>query len=177
MKVPVVDLSECILCGVCQEVCPTIFNLNDAGFIQVIELKEYPETEVAEANKLDPGKLEQGTDFTAAVTVKNTTKRALKQLALTQAVASGWEIHSTRLDDDAYDHARAAFHYRDVRDDRILTYFDLPAGEARTFQVALNASYLGRFYLPMVAVEAMYDPTINARRPGRWVRVVQPGGR
>ncbi len=54
MKVPVVDLSECILCGVCQEVCPTVFSLNDAGFIQVIELKKYPESEVAEAIKNCP---------------------------------------------------------------------------------------------------------------------------
>ena len=54
MKAPVVDLSQCILCGVCQEVCPTVFVLNDAGFIQVLEHKEYPESEVAEAIKNCP---------------------------------------------------------------------------------------------------------------------------
>ena len=54
MKVPVVDLSECILCGVCQEVCPTVFSLNDAGYIQVVEPEGYPESEVAEAIKNCP---------------------------------------------------------------------------------------------------------------------------
>ena len=54
MKIPVVELSECILCGVCQEVCPTVFSLNDAGYIQVAELTAYPETEVAEAIKNCP---------------------------------------------------------------------------------------------------------------------------
>lgn len=49
MKVPVVDLSECILCGVCQDVCPHVFRLNDAGYVEVAELSEYPETEVQEA--------------------------------------------------------------------------------------------------------------------------------
>jgi ferredoxin len=54
MKIPVVELSECILCGVCREVCPAVFSLNDAGFIQVADLKEYPENEVAEAIKNCP---------------------------------------------------------------------------------------------------------------------------
>ena len=48
MRVPVVDLSECILCGVCLEVCPAVFSLNDAGFVQVTELSIYPESEVDE---------------------------------------------------------------------------------------------------------------------------------
>ena len=54
MKIPVVELSECILCGVCQEVCPAVFTMNDAGFIQVADLKEYPEDEVDEAIKNCP---------------------------------------------------------------------------------------------------------------------------
>ena len=62
-----------------------------------------------------------------------------------------------------------------MRDDRVYTYFDLKAGETKTVEVALNASYLGRFYLPMVTVEAMYDATLNARAKGQWVEVVAPG--
>jgi uncharacterized protein YfaS (alpha-2-macroglobulin family) len=62
-----------------------------------------------------------------------------------------------------------------VRDDRVNTYFDLKAGESKTVEVGMNASYLGRFYLPMVTVEAMYDATLNARVKGQWVEVVAPG--
>jgi uncharacterized protein YfaS (alpha-2-macroglobulin family) len=62
-----------------------------------------------------------------------------------------------------------------VRDDRVYTYFALKAGEAKTVEVSLNASYLGRFYMPMVTVETMYDATLNAREKGRWVEVVEPG--
>ena len=69
----------------------------------------------------------------------------------------------------------SAFDYQDVRDDRVYTYFDLKAGETKTVEVAVNASYLGRFYLPMVTVEAMYDATLNARAKGQWVEVVAPG--
>jgi ferredoxin len=54
MKSPIVELSDCIKCGVCVEICPEVFRLNGAGFIDVIELSSYPETEVNEAIKYCP---------------------------------------------------------------------------------------------------------------------------
>lgn len=49
MKIPVVELSDCIKCEVCVEACPRVFRLNDAGYIEVADLSEYPESEVEEA--------------------------------------------------------------------------------------------------------------------------------
>ena len=46
MRKPVVDLSECIRCGICVEVCPDVFALNASGFVQVAELDVYPEPAV-----------------------------------------------------------------------------------------------------------------------------------
>ena len=54
MKVPDVDLSRCSACGACIEVCPLVFRMNDAGYIEVIELTSYPETDVNEAIKYCP---------------------------------------------------------------------------------------------------------------------------
>lgn len=54
MKIPYVEMSECILCEVCVEVCPEVFELNDGGFVTVKELKEYPKKEVDEAIKYCP---------------------------------------------------------------------------------------------------------------------------
>lgn len=54
MRVPVVELSECILCGVCEEVAPPFFQMNDAGFVEVVEFPEYPKIEVEEAIKNCP---------------------------------------------------------------------------------------------------------------------------
>ena len=54
MKIPVVELSDCILCGVCVDVSPAVFNLNESGYIEVIELSVYPEDEVNEAIKNCP---------------------------------------------------------------------------------------------------------------------------
>ena len=54
MKTPVVELSECIVCGVCVETCPQVFRLNDAGYIEVIKLAVYPESDVNDAIKYCP---------------------------------------------------------------------------------------------------------------------------
>jgi ferredoxin len=54
MKIPVVDLSECILCGVCEAGCPEVFRINDAGYVEVAELSDYPEAEAEEAVKNCP---------------------------------------------------------------------------------------------------------------------------
>lgn len=54
MKAPVVELSECIVCGVCVETCPQVFRLNDAGYIEVRVMADYPESEVNDAIKYCP---------------------------------------------------------------------------------------------------------------------------
>ena len=54
MRHPVVELSDCITCGVCVEICPHLFRMNDAGFVEVIELSSYPESDVNDAIKYCP---------------------------------------------------------------------------------------------------------------------------
>ncbi len=54
MKTPVVELSDCNLCGGCIDVSPSVFRMNDLGFIEVIDLPSYPEEEVDDAIKYCP---------------------------------------------------------------------------------------------------------------------------
>jgi ferredoxin len=54
MKKPEVDLSDCIQCDVCVEACPQVFRKTDAGYIEVADLAEYPETDVEDAIKNCP---------------------------------------------------------------------------------------------------------------------------
>jgi len=54
MKTPVVDLSECTMCGICTEICPLVFKVNGAGYIEVLECDIYPEKDVLEAVKNCP---------------------------------------------------------------------------------------------------------------------------
>ncbi|MBN2353829.1 MAG: alpha-2-macroglobulin [Spirochaetales bacterium] len=116
--------------------------------------------------------LEQGTDLMAVITVRNSSGRALQTLALSALFPSGWEIHNLRMEGPG-GAVNSPYDYLDVRDDRVNIFFDLARDETKTFQVLLNASYLGKFYLPIQSVEAMYDATIQSRLPGQWVTVVK----
>jgi len=125
--------------------------------------------------EIQPDKLQQGMDFTAEVTITNPgTKGFLKEMALNQIFPSGWEIHNTRMDENGNNNSAAR--YQDIRDDRVYSYYELPGNSSKKFVLQLNATYLGKFYLPTVYSEAMYDNTINARVPGRWVEVVKDMG-
>jgi hypothetical protein len=140
----------------------------------------------ATGNALNVVRIAQGTDFIARITVRNTSVQAVDDLALTAVMAAGWELHTgNREDEPAAPAATSADgslpkpkmssatpEFRDLRDDRLLQYFPLRAGELRRFDVRLNASYLGRYYLPGVVVESMYDASRHARAAGQWVEVV-----
>ncbi len=125
-----------------------------------------------DGNPLNISSLTQGTNFKAEVTVTNPgLKGDYSELALTQIFPSGWEIINTRLDGSANPNQEAE--YIDIRDDRTMHYFDLKPNKKVTFTVLLNASYQGNYYLPSLNVEAMYDNSIFANKPGKWVKVVK----
>ncbi|HEY1044851.1 MAG TPA: MG2 domain-containing protein [Bacteroidia bacterium] len=117
-------------------------------------------------------KLQQGFDFMAEVTITNNGKRGyLKEMALNQIFPSGWEIRNSRM--DGFESSTQA-RYTDIRDDRVYSYYELGEGETKKFVVRLNATFIGKFYLPTLYSEAMYDNTIHARIPGTWVEVIKP---
>ena len=117
--------------------------------------------------------LTQGQDFVASVSVSNLKNTYLQNVALTQIFPSGWEIVNTRFTDfgdTVTSHAR----YTDIRDDRVNFYFDLSENGNRStkvFNVMLNASYLGTYYLPGIQAEAMYDNDFLVRTKGQWITV------
>lgn len=118
--------------------------------------------------------MKQGTDFVAEVTVTNPGLRGdYDELAITQIFPSGWEILNNRLDDTDQLYEAVKPEYQDIRDDRVMTYFDLAKNGKVTFKVNLNASYQGSFYMPAVFVEAMYDNSISSNTKGQWVKVVK----
>lgn len=120
---------------------------------------------------VDVSRLKQGADFVAVVRVTNMYYESFTNLALTHIIPSGWEIFNERMvnPDDA-DAQTDAFIYRDIRDDRVMTYFDLYQGQTKEFRIRLMASYTGVFTLPAVQCEAMYSPSTFARsQAGRTV--------
>lgn len=54
MKRPDIDLGACSLCMGCVEICAAVFRYNDAGYIEIIDLPDYPEEEVNDIIMLCP---------------------------------------------------------------------------------------------------------------------------
>lgn len=119
--------------------------------------------------EIDASKIKQGTEFIAEVKLWNPSKTHYKEMALNQLFPSGWEIHNTRLYGNKG--TRNKTRYQDIRDDRVLSYYSLRPNETKIIKIILNATYKGRFFLPAVYTEAMYDHSIHAQLPGRWVEV------
>ena len=117
-------------------------------------------------------KIAQGTEFIAEVTLTNRKNERVENIALSQILPSGFEIVNTRYTDYG-DATNNVADYIDIRDDRANYYFSLRAKETRTFKILLNASYLGKYYLPGLQCEAMYDHEFLARTKGQWVEVVK----
>ncbi|NOY46691.1 MAG: hypothetical protein GXO84_00455 [Chlorobi bacterium] len=128
----------------------------------------------SQGNTIDITKLKQGQDFAANITVVNQKNEPINDVALTQIFPSGWEIVNTRFTDFGNATTNQA-DYTDIRDDRVNFYFNLSksskTGSTKTFNVLLNASYLGKYYLPGTQVEAMYDNDYFVRTKGQWIEV------
>lgn len=118
---------------------------------------------------IDPASIRQGTDFIAQIIVKNTTAAPVKDLALLQVFPSGWQLRNTVLADDA---KAAQLDFQQAGDDRLQSFFPLAAGESIRLQATLNASFVGRYYLPGWTASSMYNPNIRANNLGRWVEVL-----
>jgi uncharacterized protein YfaS (alpha-2-macroglobulin family) len=120
---------------------------------------------------LDQKNLKQGSDFMMVVKVSNNTFTKVDNIALNQMVPSGWEIQNTRLFEANYGIKESTCDYRDIRDDRVNTYFSLNQGETKTFVLILNAAYRGEYFQPSVWCEAMYTANCYSRYPGNTVKV------
>ncbi|SDZ75748.1 alpha-2-macroglobulin family protein [Psychroflexus halocasei] len=123
-------------------------------------------------NPIDVSNLKQGTQIIAQVAVTNTSMDAVSNVALSQIFPSGWEVINTSFT-DLGEGVNSEADYQDIRDDRVKYYFSVDANKTKVFNIKLNASYLGTYYLPGAQVEAMYDATYFARTQGNWVKVVQ----
>ena len=115
--------------------------------------------------KINVTNLKQGIDFYARIKISNISGASdYTDLALTHIVPSGWEIYNERMiNPNDSDPVSKTYTYRDIRDDRILTYFDLLRNQERVFDIRLQSAYIGSFVLPAIQCEAMYDTKVQAR--------------
>ena len=122
---------------------------------------------------MNVSELKQGNDFIAQIEVANTNQlNDYTDIALTYIIPSGWEIFNERMVGNESD-TKNTYNYQDIRDDRVLTYFDLSRGSRTIIKVRLQASYIGSFVLPAVQCQAMYDTSAQAKTVAGRVKVVK----
>jgi uncharacterized protein YfaS (alpha-2-macroglobulin family) len=128
---------------------------------------------------IDPVDIKQGTTFWGHFKANMNTYRRdrLDELALVQVLPAGWEIENIRLlKQDMPQWMKwwklSNEEYLDIRDDRIMWFFDFPNSSVTfDFVVKLNAVTVGEFTLPPTLFEAMYDNKYRAVRVGKKVTV------
>jgi uncharacterized protein YfaS (alpha-2-macroglobulin family) len=113
---------------------------------------------------INPGDLRPGEDMEIRATLKNTNPdRGVQELALVHPLPANYEIINTRLGGTGAD---SSLKYQDIRDDRVMSYFDLGPGASRTVSFTVNRVYEGSFFSPAIRAYAMYDESICALIPG-----------
>ena len=130
-------------------------------------------------NVLDVSKLKSASSFWILLRVSNVSGRSnVSNIALTQALPSGWEIENLRLNhDDLPEFIQAKrsgeVTYTDIRDDKIMWFFDMPYGNGTQLVFAkINTITPGDYTLPAAYAEAMYDDSLQAASPSQNVKVL-----
>ncbi|MCQ2608653.1 MAG: MG2 domain-containing protein [Bacteroidales bacterium] len=101
----------------------------------------------------DVTKINQGEICNIVYTITNTSGTKLQNIAVTNILPAGFEALTVQ-DNSVVD-------YKDVRDDRILSYINtLGRNEQVTIRATLSATYAGKYYLPAITAECMYNNSI-----------------
>jgi uncharacterized protein YfaS (alpha-2-macroglobulin family) len=113
---------------------------------------------------IDPDTLKAGDDMEVRVRVRNSYAQAVPEIALVHPIPASWELVNYRL---AGAEMPASSHkYQDIRDDRVMTYFDLARGAEQTVVFRVNKTYGGTYFRPAIHAYAMYDESIRTLIPG-----------
>ncbi|MDR1430328.1 MAG: alpha-2-macroglobulin [Spirochaetaceae bacterium] len=119
----------------------------------------------SDGRTVDPGALAVGDDMMVRVTARNISAQDINEIALVHFLPASWEIVNTRLTEDG-SRERSPYKYQDIRDDRVMSYFDLRRGASITVSFRVNRAYGGTYFRPAIHAYAMYDEALRAVIPG-----------
>ncbi|MEJ6950755.1 alpha-2-macroglobulin family protein [Natronospora cellulosivora (SeqCode)] len=131
-----------------------------------------------DGHEIEIDKVEQGDSFYAVFRVSQEGNINISEVALVQILPAGWEIENLRLiggelPDWTKDYHLDQEEYLDIRDDRIMWFFDMERFvHSYDFIVKINAITVGEFYLPPTLLEAMYNNDYKVTTEGRKVEVL-----
>lgn len=127
-----------------------------------------------DGKKIDVAKSKSGDVFWMEVVVSPTKRNmdSIENIALTQILPTGWEIENTRVNNTSLPSfveektKETKVSYTDIRDDRIMWFFDYNEHTDYKFFVKINAVTKGEFDFPGTVLEAMYDYDYRAFKKG-----------
>jgi len=124
-------------------------------------------------NEIDPsqGKLKLGDLVFVEVEVGNTSAAYIQNIAVVDRLPAGFEVENPRLGRstkaDWMDEQQAwQAEFMNLRDDRLEAFGMLPPHSTRKIIYTVRVVTSGKFTIPPVEAEAMYDPTLWARGKG-----------
>jgi hypothetical protein len=128
---------------------------------------------------LTDGSLKLGDVLFVELALENKTGDELKNLVLVDRLPAGFEIENPRLGRGTTaewieEKAQWALDYLNLRDDRVEAFGALPARSSRKVTYTVRVVTSGKFTIPPVEAEAMYDPTLWARGAAEPVVVAGP---
>jgi uncharacterized protein YfaS (alpha-2-macroglobulin family) len=105
------------------------------------------------------------------IEVSNVSGNDIQNIAVVDRLPAGFEIENPRLGRSTRaewmkEDVVWATEFMNVRDDRLEAFGALPAGTGRRIFYTVRAVTSGKFTIPPVEAEAMYDPTLWARDKG-----------
>ncbi len=95
-------------------------------------------------------------------------------IAITDLIPSGFEIENPRLSASTEQQnykGNMSVQYMDIRDDRLILFTNLQRGTTQTFYYMLRVVNKGKFVLPVISAEAMYDPEFNSANGKQTIRI------
>lgn len=126
---------------------------------------------------IDVSNVKQGETIYGKYRIQNeSVVPIIEEVALVQLIPSGWEIENTRLSNEVLPGWMSSWttgseEYLDIRDDRIMWFFDLKNNYPLDFIVKINVITKGKFTLPGARCEAMYNADYMATRQSKSIKV------
>ncbi len=92
--------------------------------------------------------------------------RSAENIVITDLIPAGFEIENPRLNPQTETHWKTDSplipDYTDIRDDRLLLFTGLQSNVKREFIYLLRVVNQGKYQLPVIGAEAMYDPEYHS---------------
>lgn len=147
------------------------------AYAKELRLKSYIYDE--DGNPIDNlSNLQKGQSIWLIYKLNKQSNKRYKNMALAQNLASGLEIENLRLSGKEYPQwvyniigNEAYSRNVDIRDDRMVWFFDSYYGNTSYFVLKLNAVTPGEYFMPGATVEAMYSDTIGSSTEGMDVKI------